>query len=213
MIRQTGAFEALRVGRYDGAYRVGDLTKHGDFGLGTFNGLDGEMIVLDGEVYQIDGLGDLHTPGPDVKTPFAFVVPFDGPLPRDAQAIQGEFGPKEIEKMVETQLKGLPADAFVAIRLSGTFVDVSARSFAPQLKPYQPFAKIMDRQSVFPFASVEGTAVGFRMPKSVATDNLNVPGYHFHFVTADRKHGGHLLKYRIKNPQIDVRPVGGISKL
>lgn len=43
---QYSTLEALLGGVYDGEVTVGELLTHGDFGLGTFNSLDGEMIIL-----------------------------------------------------------------------------------------------------------------------------------------------------------------------
>ncbi|RYG40262.1 alpha-acetolactate decarboxylase, partial [bacterium] len=75
-IYQVAAFEALRVGAYDGTTQVSKLMEHGDFGLGTFNGLNGEMIALEGKVYRISAFGEAHAPEKDVQTPFAFVTRF-----------------------------------------------------------------------------------------------------------------------------------------
>jgi len=48
---------ALVEGIYKENIPLAEIKKHGDFGLGTFNGLDGEMVMLDGHVYQITSGG------------------------------------------------------------------------------------------------------------------------------------------------------------
>lgn len=204
---QFSGFEALRVGHYDGTYRVGDLPKHGDFGLGTFNALDGEMVVLDGKVYRINGFGDASQSPNDTKTPFAFVTQFHGTDLRF---------PRKNEPMTRYDLEALvdkatgDSNAIVAIRIDGT-LRIDARSFPPQQKPYLPFGQIGDRQSLFHYEMVTGTMVGFRMPKSVGT--LNVPGYHFHFLTQDRKHGGHVLSYTFLPTRIQIEKVKQIMPI
>ncbi|AIE87602.1 acetolactate decarboxylase [Fimbriimonas ginsengisoli] len=185
---QVSAFDALRLGHYDGSFEVRNLTRHGDFGLGTFNGLAGEMIVLGGKVYQVSGFGDAKIPDKEVKTPFAFVTAFK---PTTTIRVTKPLTPAGLQALVD---KNMP-DGIVAIRITGEFQGLQARSFAAQPKPYLPFAKIMDRQSLFPYGQIRGDFVGFRMPKSVSEHYLNVPGYHFHFVSANRKQGGHVLGY------------------
>src|SRR5258705_13808803 len=71
---QVGTISGLVAGGYDGGVTVGELLRHGGFGLGTFNGVDGEMMVLDGRVYRgtIDGRAHLVTRAD--KTPFAVVT-------------------------------------------------------------------------------------------------------------------------------------------
>ncbi|RYG45709.1 hypothetical protein EON79_11930, partial [bacterium] len=104
-------------------------------------------------------------------------------------------------------------EGILAIRITGRFRDVLARSFSPQLKPYLPFQTILDRESMLPYGEIEGDFVGFRMPKSVAQGNLNVPGYHFHFLSHDRHRGGHVLKYVLESGTIQVMRVGKIVKM
>lgn len=203
-IYQTGAFENLRTGHYDGAFPISRLTKLGNFGLGTFNGLDGEMVMIDGQLCQITGTGDVLRPAMDTSTPFAFVTQFRA----DESFRVSNLSPTALQNEIDKRTKGFAG--ILAIRIDGQFHDLGARSFAPQLKPYKPFAQIVEQQSLLPYSAVEGTFVGFRMPKSVADHSLNVPGYHFHFVTRDRKHGGHVLTYRIIEAKVQIMRVSAI---
>lgn len=203
-LHQVSAFEALRVGHYDGSYEVTKLTRYGDFGLGTYNGLDGEMVVLGGRIFQINGFGDVHSPQKEAKTPFAFVTHFEANKSFTiAHPISSAGLQAEIDRRFPTGI--------VAIHIHGTISNLMARSFAPQHKPYLPFASITDRQSLFPYGSAAGDLVGFRMPKDVGT--LNVPGYHFHFISADRTHGGHVLKFGIRSGEVDLMPIKKIDRI
>jgi acetolactate decarboxylase len=49
---QVSISSALVEGVHDGEVSVKSILERGDFGLGTFANLDGEMVVLDGRVYQ-----------------------------------------------------------------------------------------------------------------------------------------------------------------
>src|SRR6476661_8800723 len=72
-VYQISTISSLLAGGYDGDTTVGELIRHGDFGLGTFNGVDGEMIVLDGQTYRATTDGLAHPVAPTELTPFAVV--------------------------------------------------------------------------------------------------------------------------------------------
>src|ERR1700722_19599243 len=73
-VYQTSTMGALLDGVYDGDVTIRELLQHGDFGLGTFNGLDGEMLVLDGVCYQLRGDGSAQVADADQRTPFALAL-------------------------------------------------------------------------------------------------------------------------------------------
>src|ERR1700733_13521180 len=75
-VYQTSTMAALLDGIYDGDVTIAELLGHGDFGLGTFNHLDGEMVVLDGTCYRLRADGSATVAGPDDLTPFAAVTQF-----------------------------------------------------------------------------------------------------------------------------------------
>jgi acetolactate decarboxylase len=64
------------AGVYSGAVSSGLILQHGDFGLGTFENLDGEMVVLDGRVYRVQGNGMVSEAPADATAPFAVVTTF-----------------------------------------------------------------------------------------------------------------------------------------
>jgi len=204
VVYQIGSFESLAAGRFDGSQPIRKLLEHGDFGVGTFNGLDGEMVVLDGKIYRANGFGDANVPPLDTKTPFAFVVPFQANIllrltkPLSTSALQAT-----IDKAVNDPGK------ILAIRVDGEFSDLTLRSYRRQLKPYHPFAKLKDAQSLFLHSSNAGTFVGFRMPKSVGSSN--VPGYHFHFLNRKRTRAGHVLAYRAESGTIEIMFLNGFE--
>lgn len=198
-IYQVADFEALVEGHFDGGYAVRDLEKHGDFGLGTFNELDGEMVVLEGRVYQASGKGEAHRSAPEAHTPFAFVTRFHSERSQTLAALTSS----DLQAMVD----GAYPEGILAIHLKGRFTGMTVRSFDPEPKPYHPLAEIADHQHVFPYGDIEGDLVGFRMPPDVADGNLNVPGYHFHFISADRHRGGHVLGYGIEAGTLEIMPV------
>jgi acetolactate decarboxylase len=73
---QVSTATALVEGVYQGAVQVSTLREHGDLGLGTFEGLDGEMVIVDGHVFQVSSDGSVREVQDDVLSPFAAVTAF-----------------------------------------------------------------------------------------------------------------------------------------
>jgi len=201
VLYQTATIDALMAGLFDGQMSIGQLTKRGDFGLGTFDKLDGEMVVLDGIVYQITSDGVAHKASASVTTPFAAVTFFDNDR---AARIRRERALPALKEYLDSMLPS--KNLFYAIRIDGTFTRVRTRSVPRQSKPYPRLSDVVARQPVFEFADVKGTVVALRCPYYVK--GVNVPGYHMHFITADRKRGGHLLDCTLKSgiATLDVTP-------
>ncbi len=185
---QVSTIDAILDGVYDGVLSYGELKEHGDHGIGTFHGLDGEAIGLDGVYYQIKADGKVYAGPDDATTPFAVATFFEAdrslPLPAGldftglADYLDGQLPTENI---------------FYAVRVDGTFEYVKTRSVPGQTKPYPPLTEVTANQPEFEMRGVSGTIIGFRCPPYVG--GVNVVGYHLHFITADRSAGGHLLDF------------------
>jgi acetolactate decarboxylase len=179
---------ALVEGIYQEKIPLDKIRQHGDFGLGTFDSLDGEMIMLDGRVYQIAGDGRVHEVLEQAATPFACVT-FYAPVSHDD--LDEELPYTAFQEWI---LSLLPSpNIFYALRLEGSFAAVKVRS-VPRQENYRPLVEVAADQPVFEFADVEGTLAGFYTPAFLSS--LSVPGLHLHFLSADRRQGGHLLECR-----------------
>ncbi len=197
VLSQVSTIDALITGVYDGETSLGSLREKGDFGIGTFNGLDGEMLLLDGQFYRITVEGTVERPAPETKTPFAAVTFFDAD-----RTFPLEQGLDFQQFVVKTEKTFPTPNIFYAVKITGTFEMVKARSVPRQPKPYKPLDEVVKNQKVFTFQKVAGTIVGFRCPSYVK--GINVPGYHLHFISADRKAGGHILDFRIDKAIAEV---------
>jgi acetolactate decarboxylase len=182
---QVSTAGALVEGVYQGAVSVGLLREHGDFGLGTFENLDGEMVVLDGSVYRVTSDGAVHAVDDDVLTPFAVVTRLD------AHAATVVDLPVDLAEL-EGVLDGLrPSDnVFFAVRVDGEFDRVHVRA-ACRTAPGVRLVDATADQAEFELEAVAGTVVGFWSPPYAS--GFEVAGYHLHFLTADRTAGGHVL--------------------
>lgn len=189
---QISTIDALLQGVYDGVLSFRELKTHGDFGIGTLDGLDGEMLALDGNYYQIKTDGNAYPVSENMTTPFATVTNFEAD---ESQRLEKPMNLTELEQYLD---RDLPSENFFyAIRVNGNFSYLKARSVPKQEKPYPKLADAVSNQVIFEFENVSGTLVGFRTPDYAK--GINVPGYHLHFITANRSAGGHVLEIELEN--------------
>lgn len=188
---QVSTIDALLQGSFDGTEQVGEILEHGDFGIGTFDGLDGEMIVLDGVAYQAKADGLISAVPDTVTTPFATVTRFD----HDFTVTTGSR--MNYTTLSETLASQLPSQNMIyAVRIHGTFPSMKVRSIPRQQQPYPTLVEAVKNQSVYSYAGTTGTVVGFYTP--VMFEGLNVPGYHLHYISDDKKTGGHILDMTVE---------------
>ena len=182
---QVSTSGALVAGLYSGAVSSGLILEHGDFGLGTFENLDGEMVVLDGHVYRVQGNGKVSEAPADAAAPFAVVTRFAPQL--------------DLEMASADSLDALTGlcnehrssnNIFYAFRLDGQFHHVRTRAVNPP-KDHGRLIDAAKAQAEFEFSEIQGTLVGLWSPGFSSA--FSIPGYHFHFISDDRQHGGHLL--------------------
>lgn len=196
-IFQTSLMSALLDGVYDGEMTIGELLGHGSFGIGTFNGLDGEMVVLGGQAWQLRGDGTVAAPSLDEKTPYAVVTNFvptvSGPLP--SGATRAEAG-TAIDELLGS------ANYMYALRITGTFSEVTTRTVTKQHKPYRPMTEATDEDAVLRFRDVTGTVIAFRTP--LYEQGISVPGCHAHFIDDSRTSGGHVLDFTLAEGKVEV---------
>jgi len=192
VLYQVSTIDALLQGVYDGVLSIGELGTHGDFGIGTLDGLEGEMLALDGNYYQIKTDGIAYPVSAEMTTPFATVTYFEAD---ENFRLEEPMNLTELEQYLDLNL---PAEnLFYAIKIDGNFSYLKARSVPKQEKPYPKLADAVSNQTIFEFENVSGTLVGFRTPEYVK--GVNVPGYHLHFITADRNSGGHVLDFELED--------------
>jgi acetolactate decarboxylase len=193
---QVSTSGALVAGVYDREVSVQAVLEHGDLGLGTFANLDGEMVVVDGHAYQIQGSGRVAEAARDAGAPFAVVTWFK---PETEVSITSVGSFRDLEARCDDFRRS--GNIFYALRLDGHFKRVQARA----VNPPQPGTRLVDAakaQSEFTFGDIDGTLVGLWSPGFASA--FSVAGYHFHFLSADRQHGGHLLEVEAATLQLKI---------
>ncbi len=177
---QVSTLGALQEGVYDGVAAVREMKKHGNFGIGTFDGLDGEMVVLDGIFYQIKADGKVYKVDGAVKTPYAVVTKFKADKKLD---INDPLDYKQLQELILIQLP--TPNIIYAVKITGDFLYVKTRSVPKQSKPYPRLVEVTKNQPTFEMKDVKGIIMGYWLPEYLS--GVNMAGFHFHFLTNDKQ--------------------------
>lgn len=198
MLYQISTLDALVGGVYEGDTTIKELKRFGNFGIGTFNDVDGEMVLSEGICYQVRTDGKAYRVPDTWKTPFSTVTFFEPDL---TLSVQEAMDFSALREWIDKQLPS--TNLFYAIRITGTFEYVKTRSVPAQQKPYtNTLVEVTAKQPTFEFHNVSGTLMGFRNPGYVK--GINFPGYHVHFLDAAKTKGGHLLDARVSNVKVEI---------
>lgn len=193
---QVSTLQSLMVGNYDGFVSVSELRGHGNIGLGTFQRADGEMIVLDGTVYQARSDGSVLVADDSLDVPFATVTFFDSDF---ACTIENARSLDELTGWLTETVQANGQNLIYIARIDVQDCNVLVRSVVPQDKPYRPLAQaLLTDQCCFTYNGTGGTIVAVYFPKFFNMQNAT--GWHCHFISGDRTKGGHLLGFSSAAP-------------
>jgi acetolactate decarboxylase len=196
-IFQVSTISALVAGAFDGDTPYAEIMKHGDFGVGTFNALDGEMAALDGNYYHLHADGSVSDVDPAGLTPFAAVAFFRADAEIDIET------PHSRAALLALMDETIPSEnLFFAVRIDGLFSAVRTRTAARQTKPYPRLVETTKSQVEHTFSDVRGTVVGFRAPRYA--QGMTVAGYHLHFIDDSRTVGGHVLDLGLESGTVTL---------
>ena len=197
VVFQASTLDVLSEGDFDGEVNVRQLARLGDFGLGTFNRLDGEMVVLDGEFYRVDSDGNVETVPNRTESPFAVVTHFDVD---DSFTVDEATSCEDMQAQIDDVLPS--EDLIYAIKVTGEFVSLTTRSPMRQRQPYPTLEEALETQVEFELEDISGTLVGFWVPSEFA--EINVEGYHWHFLDDAREAGGHVLECEVADVTVEI---------
>ncbi len=192
---QVSLMQAFMHGEYDGVVSVGDLKAHGDIGLGTFEGVNGEMIVLDGVVYQAASDGSINVMPDNETIPFATITTFD-----EDGSINNITAKNfnDLTGQLDKEIKKYGVNNMYVIKIKGDFSKITVRSVEKQEKPYKEFTDVAAvDQKVFNHTDQTGTVVAVYFPEYM--NELNMHGWHLHFLSDDKTTGGHVLGFENLN--------------
>ena len=193
----SAPINALVEGLYKENTMISDIKKRGNFGIGTFNNLDGEMVMLDGKVFKLLANGKVKAVDDSMQTPFSCVTFFKADA---GEEVSGEYDYQQFNELLD---KCIPSkNMLYSIRINGLFKYVRTRS-VPKQDNYRPLVEVAKEQPEFVYKNIRGTMVGFYNPPFISS--VNVPGYHFHFLSDDFQHGGHLLECHMREGKIGIQ--------
>jgi len=196
-IYQVSTFKRLEAGGYGGFVPIKKIAQNGDFGIGTTDGLDGELVVRDGRFWSVKTSGKILSVGSGESSPFAEVKFFK---PEITYPVRGMIDKDKLLTEIETRFGS--KDAIYAVRIDGVFESVKTRSVPKQTEPYPPLAEVIKNQTVFEAAGVMGSVIGYYFPDDMS--GVAVAGWHLHFISNDASFGGHLLGFRINTGTISI---------
>ncbi len=159
LLYQVSTSSALVEGVYEGAVLIGALRKHGNLGLGTFENLDGEMVIVDGHFFQVRSDGSVKEVGDEVASPFAVVTHFKP----DLKVVMNECPNLKSLSSQFDQLRHSD-NFFFALRVDGHFDSVRTRAMW-RTEEGVPLVKAAAVQPEFEFSDLVGTLVGFWTPE------------------------------------------------
>ena len=193
-VTQVALLQSLAQGYFGGTITAGELRTMGDTGIGTFEGLNGEMIMLDGKIYQALGDGRVILCPDKTVIPFSNVTFFDRDIAVDLQNVKDKAA---LEKALNEAVKEHGANSFYMVKIPAEFSSILFRSEYGSQKPYPTLVEALkDKQTEFTEKNIKGTIVGLYCPSYMS--ELNSVGWHFHFLSDDKKKGGHVLELSFK---------------
>lgn len=199
---QVSTSGAIVQGLYQGCVTVADVRRHGDLGLGTFEDLDGEMILIDGHCYQARADGSVTEAADDELTPFATIVSFVADSTHDIHDIRSFDDLTATLDALRTS-----ANAIMAFRITGTFDTITLRAACRHESGTGLVAATSD-QGIFDLTNFSGTLLGFWTPAYAQA--IGISGYHLHAISDDRRHGGHLLGVSLGEAAAEIHQVNDV---
>ena len=199
-IYQVALLQSFMHGEYDGFVTVGDLKSYGDTGLGTFNGANGEMVFLDGVVYQADSEGNINIMPDNETIPFATVTNFDCDY-KMSDISAKDFD--DLTKQLDKEIKKYGTNQMYVMKIKAECKNITVRSVVKQEKPYDEFTEVAARdQRVFPHNNLNGTIIAVYFPDYM--DKLNMHGWHLHFLSDNKTIGGHVLNATVTHADAEI---------
>ena len=193
-MHQVSLMQSFMHGEYDGVITVGELKSYGDTGLGTFEGVNGEMIVLDGVVYQAAADGNINIMKDNETVPFSTVTKFDEDekIPEISATSFDDLTGK-LDKIIEKN----GTNNMYVVKIKGNFSKIDVRSVEKQEKPYKEFTDVAKvDQRVFNYTTSPNNHCSL-LPEYMS--ELNMHGWHLHFLNDDKDKGGHVLNLTMTN--------------
>lgn len=199
---QASTLNALMLGNFDETVSVEEFLRHADTGIGTYTGLDGEAIFADGVAYRATAEGTVSVMKPQDGVAFGTVAAFDGSVP--THTVEGVQSIETLKQLLAPYVDD-NQNIFYMMKASGTFSTMHVRSCFACAKPYPTLSEAASCQREFHYENVEGQVIAVWCPQYV--EGINLPGWHFHFLSSDKTKGGHILGLSADKLSVQINPL------
>ena len=196
---QVSTLQSLALGYTRAVMTVGELMQHGETGLGTFEDVNGEMIVIDGKCYRAMDDGRVTEAGDERGVPFASVAYMDNC--REFE-LSGDYTMESLKAELNNRIEeDFGLNSMHVIQIHGTFEKIYARSELPYRAHHVTLKDMLDiTQTSFEFSNIMGSLVGVYYPDYM--DGINAAGWHLHFVNDERNKGGHVYEIKMTSGKV-----------
>lgn len=201
---QYSTMGALVGGMFEGTFKMQDVLSTGNYGIGTLDGLNGELIVLKGKPYVIESSGKVRSVTDNETTPFASMTQFN---PTIQEKIEQETNKEALDQKMVKMINGM--NYFHAVKITGKFKLIKARSVKKQNPPYPKLVEAVKEQGYFDFEDTEGTLFGFYTPHFI--QGVGVGGYHVHYLSDDLLQGGHVFDYIVEDATVEMQLLDNVQ--
>ncbi|WP_375383708.1 acetolactate decarboxylase [uncultured Microbacterium sp.] len=195
-VTQFAVLDALLAGAYESGITVAEVRERGDFGIGCCEHLGGEVIIVDGQVFECTLDGPPARMLDDDILPFVDVCPSHDVAPLDIV----DANLAALTATIGSQL--VSRNLFHAVRVDGVCAALRVRVTRRQQHPYRPLADVTRDQVETELTGIRGSLVGFWAP--AIYQGITVAGLHLHFLADDRSVGGHVLDVTVAAAQLSV---------
>ena len=205
MLYQHGTLGTLIAGMLQGTTSIGEVMKQGNFGIGTLDGSDGEVVILDGNAYHANAQGEFKALTGEELTPFATVTDF-----QTDETINVRHITDAEALLAQTKRRAASDNIFFAVKMTGKFEMMHVRMMPKEEPPYRRLSEVAKNQPEFTRERIEGTIVGFYAPQLF--HGIAAGGYHLHFVDGDRTFGGHVLDFEMNSGTIEINNIDTLQQ-
>ncbi|WP_422404629.1 acetolactate decarboxylase [Mammaliicoccus sp. JADD-157] len=194
---QHGTLATLMAGHLEGTATIDEVLQHGDSGIGTLTGSDGEVIYLEGRAFHANEFGEFKALEGNEMTPFSTITRFSSDKTYYAAHEKSDQVFNEILNNMKSK------NLFSAIKITGTFKNMHVRWMPKQEPPYQRLIESARRQPEKVVPEVRGTIIGFYTPELF--HGIGASGFHVHFIDEFESFGGHVLDFELEVGSIEIQ--------
>ncbi|KAF9888822.1 hypothetical protein FE257_008191 [Aspergillus nanangensis] len=207
-IYQYSILGALMHGICHDGTPVQQILRHGDHGIGTIRGMDGEVIIVDGEAYHFPPDGPLREIEDTDTIPFIMMTQFKPTLSKSVSSLSMGTGLSPSLPLLDALSPLLPAqqNRFLSIRIDANFLYIKFRVIPAQTKSRESLADLAKRQAIKERSDLPGVLFGFWSPAH--SSGFSVAGFHLHFISSDRTCGGHVMGFEARDVQLRAAGIG-----